>query len=169
MLTAEPSTGPVGTLLRQALSRRLSGADGEPLDPRAVAALFAADRADHLASEIEPALAAGSDVVCDRYVHSSLAYQGVENDPAWIADLNAAMRRPDLVLFLEVTVEVAAGRRASRKGEGELYEVDEFQRRVAQGYQDIPKWRPDDPLVTIDGAGSVRVVHRACRNAVEAL
>ena len=168
LLTAEPSSGPIGTLLRQALSGRLTGADGERLAPASVAALFVADRADHLASEIEPALARGMDVVCDRYVHSSLAYQGVENDPAWVAALNAPMRRPDLVLYVRVPVEVAAERRAARKGEGEIYEVDAFQRKVAEGYEGVRRWRPDDEVVVIDGAGSVREVHRAVRAALQA-
>ncbi len=166
--TAEPSGGPVGTLLRQALSRRLTGADGRPLEPAAIAALFAADRADHLASEIEPALARGIDVVCDRYVHSSLAYQGVENDPAWVAALNAPMRRPDVVLYLQVPVEVAAARRAARSGEEEIYEVDSFQRAVADGYDSVSRWRPDDEIAVIDGSGSVREVQRAVRAALQA-
>lgn len=166
--TAEPSSGPVGTMLRQALSRRLTGADGRPLEPAAIAALFAADRADHLASEIEPALARGVDVVCDRYVHSSLAYQGVENDPAWVASINAPMRRPDLVLYLRVSVEVAAARRAARSGDGEIYEVDSFQLAVAAGYESVARWRPDDDIAVIDGGGSVREVQRAVRAALQA-
>src|SRR5688572_4731702 len=64
--TQEPSHGPIGRLVREAL-RSLDA----PLDPDALALLFAADRRDHVASEIEPALARGHDVVCDRYVMSS--------------------------------------------------------------------------------------------------
>ncbi len=166
LFTAEPSSGPVGTLLRQALADRLKGADGGPLRPGVVAALFVADRVDHLASEIEPALARGVDVVCDRYVYSSLAYQGVENDPAWVAAMNAPMRRPDLVLYLRVPTEVAAARRAARKGEVEIYEVDAFQREVARGYEEVGRWRPDDPVVVVDGVDSPEAVHSACVEAV---
>ena len=168
LLTAEPSSGPIGTLLRQALSRRLTGADGRPLEPASIAALFVADRADHLASEIEPALARGMDVVCDRYVHSSLAYQGVENDPAWVAAINAPMRRPDVVLYVRVPVEIAAARRAGRWGTDEIYEVDAFQRSVAQGYEGARRWRPDDDIAVIDGSASVREVHRSVRAALQA-
>src|SRR6185369_8913434 len=74
--TREPSTGPVGRLLREILlgQHRLPG--GEPADGLAMALLFAADRRDHVRREIEPALGAGRDVVSDRYLLSSLAYPG---------------------------------------------------------------------------------------------
>lgn len=164
--TAQPSPGPIGTMIRQALARRIVGADGDRLDPRSVAALFAADRADHLRGTIEPALAAGVDVVCDRYLYSSLAYQGAETDPAWVAALNAPYPAPDVVLYLAVPVEVAAARRAARKGTPDLYEVDDFLRRVADGYDAMRRWRPEDPIVTLDGARGVRAIQRDCRAAL---
>lgn len=167
--TAEPSTGPLGNTLRQAMRRRLVGADGEALDPRAFAALFVADRADHLTGEIEPALARGEDVICDRYVLSSLAYQGLDADLDWVTALNAPMRSPDLTLFVDVDAEVAAERRAGRGGVAEIYEVDAFLRRVVQAYRDVIRLRPADRVITIDGSGDVRTVHRACRAAAERL
>ncbi|MCA9540945.1 MAG: dTMP kinase [Myxococcales bacterium] len=167
--TAQPSSGPVGNLLRQAMGRRVVAPDGQRLDPRAIAGLFVADRADHLRVEIEPALAAGADVVCDRYLYSSLAYQGAECDPGWVASLNAPFPAPDVVLYVAVPVEVAAERRARRAGQPEIFEVDDFQCRVAEGYANIARWRPDDPVVTIDGARSPRAVQRDCRAAVARL
>jgi dTMP kinase len=167
--TAEPSTGPLGNTLRQAMRRRLVGADGEALDPRAFAALFVADRADHLTGEIEPALARGEDVICDRYVLSSLAYQGLDADLDWVTALNAPMRAPDLTLFVDVDAEVAAQRRAGRGGVTEIYEVDDFLRRVVQAYRDVIRLRPADNVITIDGNGDVRGVHRACREAASRL
>ena len=167
--TAEPSTGPLGNQLRQAMRRRLVGADGEALDPRAFAALFVADRADHLTGEIEPALARGEDVICDRYVLSSLAYQGLDADLDWVAALNAPMRAPDLTLFLDVDAEVAAKRRAGRGGKAEIYEVDSFLRRVVTAYRSVIALRPRDGVVTLDGSGTVRGVHATCRDAVSML
>jgi dTMP kinase len=164
--TAEPSGGPIGTLLRQALGGRVVGRDGQRLCPETIATLFAADRFDHLRTEIEPALHRGEHVVCDRYDHSSLAYQGLENDPRWVSTLNAAARRPDLVLFLDVDPAVAARRRAGRGQAPELYEVDALQVRIAAAYRDVERWRPADPIVRIDGGASVRVVQRACRTAL---
>lgn len=165
--TAEPSGGPVGVLLRQALGRRVVARDGSRLGGEAIAGLFAADRADHLRTEIEPALAEGVDVVCDRYDHSSLAYQGAECPIEWVSALNAPMRRPDLVLLVQVDAETAGQRRAARRGTPEIYEVDDFQRRVAALYDEIPeRYRPEDPVERIDGTLSARDVHRACRAAV---
>ncbi len=167
--TAEPSTGPIGRLLRQVLKGELAERQGSPVDPRTIAALFVADRADHLTFEIEPKLADGIDVVCDRYLHSSLAYQGVECNVDWVAAINAPMRAPDLVLFVRVPVEVAGQRRSGRDEPTEIYEVDSFQAKVADGYERVGDFRPDDHVVIIDGMGSIEEVQTACRVAVKAL
>src|SRR5262249_12921185 len=111
--TREPSGGPVGRLLREILLGRHALPDGAPADGLAMALLFAADRRDHLRREIEPALAAGEDVVSDRYLMSSLAYQGEEAERAWVAELARGVRPADLTLLLDVPVEVAAQRRAA--------------------------------------------------------
>ena len=160
-LTAEPSRGPIGRLIREVLGGVRSGADGAPLTSPALAALFVADRADHIVSEIEPALAAGTHVVCDRYVHSSLAYQGVDNDVEWIAAMNAPMRRPDLTIFVRVEPETASRRRAQRGSDEERFESDMFQKSVAEIYLRCRSLRPQDPLVEVDGHGDVSSVHRA--------
>jgi dTMP kinase len=127
--TREPSDGPLGVVLRQALTRRLVG-----LSDRALALLFAADRLDHLASVVEPALAEGKVVVSDRYVLSSLAYQGMRLPLGWVETLNAAARPADLTLYLEVDPRTAARRREGRGGAAELFDADEVQRAVARAY-----------------------------------
>jgi dTMP kinase len=127
--TREPSDGPIGVLIRQALTRRLVG-----LSDRVLALLFAADRLDHLASVVEPALAGGKVVVSDRYVLSSLAYQGMRLPLSWVEALNAAARPADLTLFLEVDPRTAARRRHGRGGTEELFDADEVQRAVARAY-----------------------------------
>src|SRR5512147_683892 len=100
-VTAEPSAGPAGALVRQILTRRVAGAGGEGFDPAALALLFAADRLDHVASEIAPKIAAGLDVVSDRFTLSSLAYQGLTTgDMGWVDVLNARAAVPDVTLFL---------------------------------------------------------------------
>ena len=164
--TAEPSGGPVGNLLRQSLRQRVVEPGGRRLAPQAIALMFAADRADHLRSEIEPALASGADVICDRYVHSSIAYQGAEGDVAWVAALNSPMRRPDLVIYVRVSVETAAKRRGARGTVQEIYEFDAYQRRVLTLYEDMSRYRPDDRVVVVDGDADVRDVQRACRAAI---
>ena len=135
-VTAEPSGGPVGALLRQVLTRRVVGRDGGELDSRAVALLFAADRLDHLAAEVEPKLAGGVDVVSDRFTLSSLAYQGLTTaDPGWVEAVNARAAAPDLVVFLRARPKVALGRRRAASLDPEIYEEQVFQRRVARSYE----------------------------------
>ncbi len=135
-LTAEPSGGPVGALVRQVLARRVAGRDGEPFDPAALALLFAADRLDHAAVEIAPKLSAGIDVVSDRFTLSSLAYQGLSvGDPAWVEAANARAPAPDLTILLRVRPAVGLRRRHAASLDREIFEVAAFQRRVAASYE----------------------------------
>lgn len=131
-LTREPSDGPVGRLLREILAGKHASTDATTLS-----LLFAADRADHVQREVAPALAAGRVVISDRWVHSSLAYQGAGEERAWIAELNKRARRPDLTLFLRVAPEVAAARRAASRDAEELFDALAMQRRVARGYDEV--------------------------------
>src|SRR5260221_6737154 len=94
--TREPSAGPIGRLLREILLGQHGLPGGAPADGQAMALLFAADRRDHLRREIEPALAAGTDVVSDRYLMSSLAYQAEEAERSWVASLARVVRAPDI-------------------------------------------------------------------------
>lgn len=133
--TAEPSVGPIGALVRQVLGGRAVGRGGAPFDARALALLFAADRLDHVAGEIAPRLAEGTDVVSDRYALSSLAYQGVTTgDMGWVEAVNARAPAPDVTVFLRACPRVALGRRRAASQDREIYEVDAFQRKVARGY-----------------------------------
>ena len=149
--THEPTGGPIGSLLRQALSGRLGlypGADGaaKPLSRETLALLFAADRVDHVASLIEPALARGAVVISDRYYHSSLAYQGdIEPgdeggegsvDYTWVRAINGRALAPDLTVLLEVGVETSLerlGERATR----DIYETEEKLARLERRYQEV--------------------------------
>jgi dTMP kinase len=99
IFTNEPSNGPAGSMIRLAITKRIVGAatfndealkeDLPPsLDDRMFALLFAADRMDHLTTQIIPALRSGRHVVCDRYVLSSLAYQGLTVGPDWLMEVN---------------------------------------------------------------------------------
>lgn len=134
-VTAEPSRGPVGTQVRHVLTGRLRGTGGGDFDPRALALLFAADRLDHWESEIRPRLEEGFDVISDRYVLSSLAYQAVSTgDADWVAAINSRAPRADLTVFLRVSPAVALRRRYAAGTEREIFEVPEFQRKVHRAY-----------------------------------
>ncbi len=165
--TCEPTQGPVGELIRQALRRELVGQDGagRRLDWATLALLFAADRLDHNHDVIEPALRAGQVVVSDRYDLSSLAYQSVTAPGGqavlpWIRALNVRARRPDLTIVVDLDAEVAARRRHDRGGAAELFEVDELQRRLAAIYARAEDLVPDDRVVHVPGAGPEDTVAR---------
>jgi dTMP kinase len=164
--TREPSGGPIGRLLREMLlgQHRLPG--GEPADGMAMALLFAADRRDHLRREIEPALASGHDVVTDRYVMSSLAYQAEEADRNWVAELARGVRPADLTIVLDVPVAIAAARRLAAGRVVERYDDDDIQRRVAASYLRLAA--ADPRAVVLDGSGSVDAVATAIAGAVDA-
>ena len=163
--TREPSDGPIGVVLRQALARRLVG-----LSDRALALLFAADRLDHLASVVEPALAEGKVVVSDRYVLSSLAYQGMRMPVGWVETLNAAARPADLTLYLEVDAGTAARRRQGRGGKEELFDADEVQRAVARAYgRVVRKYTRAQRVVRVDGRAAADEVAREILARVQAV
>jgi len=165
--TREPSAGPIGRLLREILLGQHRLPAGAPADGLAMALLFAADRRDHLGREIEPALAAGLDVVSDRYLMSSLAYQAEEADRSWVASLARAVRAPDLTLLLDVPVEVAAARRHAAGRAVERYDDDGLLARVAANYRRLAA--ADPTAAVIDARGSVEEVAAAIAAAADRL
>ncbi len=129
LAVSEPSGFPIGKLLR----KRLTGEWG--CGPDALQLLFAADRADHLAKEILPALESGIMVVGDRYFLSSLAYGAVDCDMDWLAEVNARFLAPDLTIYLDVPPQVCARRIAANGKSIELFEKVDILRKVAHNYQ----------------------------------
>jgi dTMP kinase len=166
--TREPSTGPVGRLVREILLGQHRDTAGAAVDGRAMALLFAADRRDHLVREIEPALAQGTDVLSDRFVLSSLAYQDVEADRAWVERLADGIRTPDLTLVLDIPIEVAAERRRQAGRPTERYDANAILARVAENYRRLAA----DPVhsgnvVLLDGSAEVEEVGRAVAAEVD--
>lgn len=149
---------PGGTVIGSSLRALLLSPETGPIDPRAEALLMAADRAQHVAEIIGPTLDAGNDVVCDRYVGSSVAYQGYGRglDPAEVADLSGWATGelwPDLVVLLVVDSGVASARLGDDLDRFESAGC-EFHDRVAAGFVaqaevDPARW------VVIDGSGSI--------------
>ena len=157
VLTHEPSEGPIGVMIRQALRRRLTLPRGEALDDRSLALLFAADRVDHLRAVVEPALARGAVVISDRYVHSSLAYQGATLDMRWVDALNAQARVADAVIWLDVPVEACLERVIRRGEEREIFENRRALEAVAARYEEAVALRPERVL-RVDGVGALEDV-----------
>jgi dTMP kinase len=172
-VTREPSDGPVGTLVRQVLSGRVIVPGGRAPGWATMALLFAADRMDHVESEIEPFIAQGGVVVSDRYDASSLAYQSVSSGGEakeaveWIRSLNRYVRRPDLTIVIDVPADLAAERRLQRGDAAQLYDQSEVQRALAEFYRDLSRHLPKDRIVVVDGGGSVDQVHERIWAAYE--
>ena len=167
MATREPSTGPIGRLLREALLGRLAMPDGSELDGRTMAMLFAADRFDHLQREVDPQLALGTTVVSDRYLLSSLAYQAEEADRDWVKLLARGVLKPDLTVLLDLPVEVAAKRRLAAGRPVERYDADSYLSKVAANYRALSK--ADSSVVVLDGAGSKEEVTAGICQAIDPL
>jgi dTMP kinase len=168
--TAQPSSGPVGALLRLMIAGRVVGPGLERPAWSQLALLFAADRIDHLDSEIVPNLRDGLYVICDRYDHSSVAYQSVTGEGAhviaWIRELNRFARRPDLTIVLDVPPAVAAARRRARNARKEIFDDDPLQAQLCAFYAGLEQHFAGERIVHIDGARPVEEVATAVLAAV---
>ena len=165
VLTNEPG----GTRIGEALRRVLLDPANDDLHPRAEALLYAADRAQHHAEVVAPALVAGRHVVSDRSAYSSLAYQafGRGFDLADIRSFSHWALQgcwPHLVVLLTVPPEVAVARLGDRLDRLEAA-GREFHDRVAQGFHTLAASEPGR-FVTIDASGTVDEVAAQVRVAV---
>jgi dTMP kinase len=165
--TREPSTGPIGRLLRGALLGQLGMPDGTHMAGRTMALLFAADRVDHLQREIEPHLAAGTTVISDRYLLSSLAYQAEETERDWVLGLARGILRPDLTILLDLPIDVAARRREAAGRPVERYDADSYLAKVAANYRELAQ--QDSAVVILDGAATMDAVTEAMCRAIAPL
>ncbi len=152
LVTHEPGATEVGSRIRSlVLDKPREGA--EVVTPRAEALLYAADRAHHVASVIRPALAGGAVVISDRYVDSSLAYQGAGrtlpvDDVLWLSKWATGGLRPDLVVLLDIEPAVGLSRVDSRGGADRLEaESLAFHERVRYAFLDIASNEPNRYLV----------------------
>jgi dTMP kinase len=167
-LAHQPSGGCVGLLIRQILAGRTATqkADGklDVVDERVMALLFAADRLDHLTSQIEPRLARGEDVILDRYVLSSLAYQGATVSHEFIQAANRYARKPDLTLFLYVPAQLALERVRKRGAKLERYETAAQMQQIEREYSRLVGTLAS--VVPIDGTRGIPEVATLCLAAV---
>lgn len=126
----EPTSHPIGTLIRSILRRQVSGI------PQTLAPLFAADRRQHLDGPdgVRARIAQGEKVLCDRYLFSSLAYQS--QDAPWdeVWDLNAAFPFPEVLFWFELPVTEAQSRIDLRGQAREQFEDAPTQRRIREAY-----------------------------------
>ena len=174
-IDAVVSREPGGTPGAEAVRALLVDGDADRWSAAAEACLVNAARADHVERVIRPALGAGRWVICDRFVDSTLAYQGAGKGLADSALRNlhhiaAADLWPDLTLILDVAVEAGLARAAARRGgEGRFEDHDlGFHLRVAQGFRELAAAEPHRCKL-IDGGATPDAVATAIWAEVEGL
>ena len=148
LYTAEPSRGKIGRFVKRYCLH------GEKRVSSVIEALlFAADRFEHVEDVIAPFTRKGKIVISDRYVYSSLAYQGAAGpDLKWIAKVNEHAVRPDLAIFVDVEPEIVVKRLKRRKS---VMENLQTQRKVQEVYMEFVE---EGELVKINGNRSVEEV-----------
>lgn len=158
-LTAEPSTGPVGALIRQAFSGRI------PLDDRVIAALFIADRLDHLTNQRDGILSLldqGIDVVSDRYYLSSLAYHSGDTSMDWVLKANSVstdLLKPDVTVYLDLDPAEAFKRLQERREKADKFEVLERLETAHAAYADgISRISGDETVIRVSAIGEPQEV-----------
>jgi dTMP kinase len=158
-VTAEPTSGPIGSLIRQAFSNRV------PLDDRTIAALFVADRIDHLTNARDGLLTMldqGTDVISDRYYLSSLAYHASDVSMDWIVNANSVstdLLRPDITFYLDLPPEEALSRLQRRAGLTDKFEVfDRINSAYANYGAAVERFRVEDRIRSVSAVGSPETV-----------
>ena len=167
VLTREPG----GTDLGLAIRDLLLGDGPEPTE-RAEALLFAADRAQHLAEVVEPALAEGRDVITDRSYGSTLAYQGHGRGQSLdelmrLVEWSSGGLLPDIVVLITVSAETADSRLGEYRDRMESEDAD-FAQRVIEGFVTLANSDPSRWLI-VDGDGPIEEVAQRVAEAVDAI
>jgi len=158
-VTYEPTDGPIGVQIRMILEHRVQ------VSATTLAALFAADRADHLRqpqSGILAHLERNIDVITDRYYLSSFAYQGMSVDWHWIEQMHRFCVRPELICFVDVPVDACLARiERGRGGQTDLFETREALTRARTSHLTaISRLREmGDRIEIVDGDAPPDVVH----------
>ncbi len=147
ILTREPGGTATGELIRKVLQHDYTG---EAIAPVAELHLFAASRAQHVAQVIAPALERGDWVLCDRFIDSSLSYQGLARDLGLerVLEMNRDAVGdcwPEITFWLDLPLEEAFARVADRQGPEDRFESEarSFHERVASGYAELAERFPE--------------------------
>ncbi len=161
IVTDEPTDGPIGRILKRALHGKIE----LPLEAEAL--LFAADRVQHSARVIKPALNEGKIVITERYIYSSLAYQSARGlSKKWIKTINKAAPKPNLAILIDLPAEDALKRIKSSRSL-DIFEQDlKLQRQVRANYQEIAR---SGDLKVVNGALEIRETQAEIRKHVDAV
>ncbi len=168
ILTREPG----GTNISEIIRNIILDNDNTEMASITEALLYAASRAQHVHEIIIPALNNGKIIICDRFVHSSLVYQGVGRNLGidkvkHINDFAIQGVKPDITLFLDISPEVALKRKTkSNKGDRLEQEDVSFHRKVYEGYLEIIKMFPNE-IDVVDASGSINSIFNRIKLIVD--
>jgi len=161
ILTKEPTDGLIGGLIKSSLRKEWKTSS------LALQMLFAADRAHHLATEIEPALKRFKNVVSDRYILSTIAYGSVDIPQAILRQLNANFRKPHVTFILDTQPAVCIHRMERSRHHVELFEDEEKLQVIRKMYLSLKKVFPE--TYVIDGNRSVEEIFKDIQKIVSKL
>ncbi len=148
--TAEPTDLPIGKLIRDELKNSKSDT---PLLHEKLGLMFAADRLDHLQKRVWPALKEKKTVITDRYLFSSVAYQSTNVSYEWIKGINRFAMLPDILVFIDVSIDKALERIKKFRNDTELYETKDFLTEIDNNYRRIIKDFEDRlKVIFLDGS-----------------
>jgi len=169
--TFEPTDSRIGVMIRDIFNHRMEG------DQRVIAALFAADRLNHLLNTSDGILnkmKEGYTVITDRYYFSSYAYHSVHNiDMEWVIQANALsadLLRPDLNIYIDISPEVSMERLKKGRNSFEMYETLENQKMVYDKYKEaFDRIGDAEKVFVTDGNRKTDLIAEDIRMAVEGL
>ena len=157
--TMEPTDSPIGSLIHQIMTGRIK------TDNKAIAALFVADRMDHLLNDVNGIVAKiseGTTVISDRYYFSSYAYHSIDMPMDWVIqanELNRNLLQPTVSLFIDVDPDIAIKRIAKNRVHQELFEKKSRLVRVREKYYEAFKKLEDvENVIIVDGNQSQEVI-----------
>jgi dTMP kinase len=167
-LTCEPTTGPVGKMIRSVFSGSM------PADQHTIAALFVADRLEHLLNPYDGIIKLineGITVITDRYYFSSYAYHSAHVDMDWVIEINkkcAALLRPDLNIFIDISPEESMERINNNRNSTEMYETLDNLTKVRTMYlKAFEIMRNEEKIAVIAGRKNIEDTQASIRNLVQ--
>ena len=141
LLTKEPTDGLIGGMLKACLRKEWK------TTPLTMQMLFAADRAHHLSTEIEPAVKKGKIVICDRYILSSIVYGSLSTPTATLKQMNSDFKKPNVTIFVDTQPRICMERIKKARHHIELFEEEQRLEQIRRNYLALKNYFPETSIV----------------------
>jgi dTMP kinase len=148
-VTSEPSHNLIGGLLRSLLRAHWK------MNNTGMQLLYCADRAHHLEAEVMTELQKGNNVICGRYVFSTIAYGSLNNDKKWLETLNEKFIMPDITIFLKVSPKECMRRINGSRSNTEIFEKEKKLQKVYKTYLQLVSDKKHKNVYVVDGERSI--------------